>query len=225
MKTYIYMHICAINNWKEIVKRLFDRIRSSGLYEKIDELRYGLLGEYSCLSDEIFKDPKFHNILWSSQLNLYESCTINKIWYAAKEEEFNVLYLHSKGVSYNGQDQRFIDLVEYLTYFNVDKHDICMEHLNNGADVVGVNMSNSTMIHYSGNFWWSKSSYINRSTQFCVSYCYQAPEYWITLSRDGTYVNLDSLDGRYYDGIYADVSYKTKPLNIKKYKYTLEITP
>lgn len=226
MKTYIYMHICTINNWKEIVKRLFDRIRSSGLYDKIEALRYGLLGDFNCLSDEIFKDPKFQNILYSPQLDLYETVTLNKVWWAAKEEEdFNVLYIHSKGVSYNGQDQRFIDLVEYLTYFNVDKHETCIEHLNNGGDVVGVNMSNTTMLHYSGNFWWCKSSYLRRSTQFCVSYCYQAPEYWITLSRDGTYIDLYSLDGRYYDGIYADVSYKTNPLNIKKYKYTLEITP
>jgi len=221
MKTYIYMHICAINNWKEIVKKIFDRIRSSGLYDKIDGLFYGLLGDYSCLSDEIFQDPKFHNRLYSPELNLYEAATINKLWYAAKEEEFNVLYLHSKGVGYNGQDQRFIDLVEYLTYFNIDRYSDCLKELENGADVVGVNISHSTALHYSGNFWWAKSSYINRSTQFCTLYTYCAPEYWITLSRDGTYVDLNCLNETYYDGIYADMSYKTNPFNIKKYNYTL----
>ena len=224
MKTIIYMHICGINNWQEIVKNLFDRIRSSGLYDKIDELRYGFLGEYDSLKDEIFKDPKFQNVLWSSDIHLYESVTLNKMWYAAKEEEFNVLYLHSKGVSYNGKEQRIIDWVEYLTYFNIDKHEVCIDNLNNGADVVGVNIRNHIMFHYSGNFWWSKSAYINKSTQYCFHYAYNAPEFWITSPREGRYVDLNCLNDVYYHGIFSDLEYKNKPLNIKKYKYTLEIT-
>jgi hypothetical protein len=223
MKTIIYMHICGINNWKEIVKNLFDRIRSSGLYDKIDEIRYGFIGEYDCLKDEIFKDPKFCNVLWSSDINLRETVTLNKLWYAAKEEEFNVLYLHSKGVSYNGQDQRILNWVEYLTHYNVDRHEDCIENLNNGADVVGVITSNYLMFHYSGNFWWSKSVYINRSVQFCVHYAYNAPEFWITSPRNGLYVDLNYSSDR-YDGTSSNIEYKNKPLNIKKYKYTLEIT-
>jgi len=223
MKTIIYMHICGLNNWKEIVKNLFDRIRSSGLYDKIDELRYGFLGEYDCLKDEIFKDPKFHNILYSPQMDLYESVTVNKIYYAAQEEEFNVLYLHSKGVSYNGEDQRILKWVEYLTYFNIDRHVDCIEQLKEN-DVVGVNIYNYIMLHYSGNFWWTKSSYINKSTQFCYHYTYNAPEYWITLSRDGSYVNLFHLEDNFANMKLSEEDYKNKPLNIKKYKYTLEIT-
>jgi len=219
------MHICALNNWKEIVKGLFDRIRSSGLYDKIDALRYGLLGDYSCLSDEIFQDPKFRNILYSPQMDLYETATLNKLWYSAKEDEFNVLYLHSKGVSYNGQDQRILDWVEYLTYFNIDNHTTCIEQLDKGADVVGVNVSNKIMLHYSGNFWWTKSSYLNRSTQYCVHYSYNAPEYWITLSRDGTYIDLFFLEQNFALLTLSEEDYKNKPFNIKKYKYTLDITP
>lgn len=213
-----------MNNWRDIVKRLFDRIRSSGLYDKIDELRYTLLGDYSCLSDEIFQDPKFHNIVYSPQLDLYESVTLNKLWYAAKEEEFNVLYLHSKGVSYNGQDQRILNWVEFLTYFNIDHHTDCLEQLKEN-DVVGVNIYNHIMLHYSGNFWWTKSSYLNKSTQYCIHYTYNAPEYWITLSRDGSYINLFHLEQNFALMKLSEEEYKNKPLNIKKYKYTLEITP
>jgi hypothetical protein len=36
-----------------------------------------------------------------------------------------------------------------------------------------------------------------------------------------TYVDLNCLNESYYDGIYADMSYKTKLFNIKKYNYTL----
>jgi hypothetical protein len=223
MKTIIYLHICAINNWRDIIKKLLDRIRSSGLYDKIDELRYGLLGNYECLQDEILKDPKFINVLWSSDMKLFETVTLNKIWYAAKDEEFNVLYLHSKGVTYNGTQPRIEDWVEYLTYFNIDNHQLCLDHLQSGADVVGVHTSTNTMLHYSGNFWWSKSSYIKKSTPYCEHYCYNAPEYWITLSREGTYVDLNCKYYDYYDGFYSDLKYKTLPFKTKKYKYTLEI--
>lgn len=223
MKTIIYIHICAINNWKDIVKRLFDRIRSSGLYDRIDALYYSLLGEYECLNDDIFKDQKFHNILYSHQQGLYESVTLNKLWYHAKEEEFNVLYLHSKGVSHNGTNQRILDWVEYLTYFNIDRYSDCLKHLEDN-DVVGVNISNNVMLHYSGNFWWSKSSYINKSTQYCVNYAYTAPEHWITLSREGSYVDLNCLNDIFYNEIFSELDYKNKPLKIKKYKYTLEIS-
>ena len=217
------MHICAINNWRDIVKTLFDRIRSSGLYDKIDALYYSLLGDYECLNDEIFKDPKFHNMLYSPQYDLYETATLNKIWYAAKQEEFNVLYLHSKGVSHNGTNQQILDWVEYLTYFNIDRYSDCLKQLEDN-DVVGVNISNDIMIHYSGNFWWSKSSYIKKSTQYCVHYSYNAPEYWITLSREGSYVDLFHLEDNFTLVKPSEEHYKNKPLNIKKYKYTLEIT-
>lgn len=223
MKTIIYLHICAINNWKEIVQKLFDRIKSSGLYDKIETIRYTLLGDAECLKDELFKDPKFKNIVYSPQLDLYESATLNKIWYAAKEEEFNVLYLHSKGVSHNGKTDYITKWVEYLTYFNIDRYSDCLEYLKDN-DVVSVNSENYIMFHYSGNFWWSKSSYINKSTPFCFHYAYNAPEYWITLSREGSYIDLFHLNVNFMHKTLSEQEYKNKPLNIKKYKYTLEIS-
>jgi len=129
MKTYIYLHICAIGNWEAIVKRLLNRIKSSGLYDKIDQLRYSLLGDKNCLNNEIFRDAKYINILWSSDLKLYETCTINKIWYDSQEEEFNILYIHSKGVSHNKSETMITNWVEYLTYFNIDRYENCLYYL------------------------------------------------------------------------------------------------
>jgi len=223
MKTYIYLHICAIGNWEAIVKRLLNRIKSSGLYDKIDQLRYSLLGDKNCLNNEIFRDAKYINILWSSDLKLYETCTINKIWYDSQEEEFNILYIHSKGVSHNKSETMITNWVEYLTYFNIDRYENCLYYLKDN-DVVGVNISNYIMLHYSGNFWWSKSSYIKQSTQYCVHYTYNAPEYWITLSRDGSYIDLFHLEDNFFNLRVHEHNYKNKPLNIKQYKYILKIT-
>jgi hypothetical protein len=226
MKTYIYLHICAIGHWEIVVKRLLDRIKSSGLYDKIDELRFSLLGDYAHLSNDLLQDPKYKNVLWSSDLKLYEACTLNKIWYASREEEpFNVLYLHSKGVTHDPSNTQITNWVEYLTYFNVDRYKDCLEYLKNN-DVVGVNISTDTSLHYSGNFWWSKSSYIEKSTQYCKLYCYCAPEYWITMSREGSYVDMcdksNNLYSDWYTEVYDKTNYKIVPNVTKIYKYTAE---
>ena len=37
MKTYIYLHLCAIEPWKKITENQLTKIKSSGLYDYIDE--------------------------------------------------------------------------------------------------------------------------------------------------------------------------------------------
>ena len=43
--------------------------------------------------------------------------------------------------------------------------------------------------HYSGNFWWSKSSYIKRLSS-CGNLTYNDPEFWLTRNENGKYVSL-----------------------------------
>lgn len=52
-----------------------------------------------------------------------------------------------------------------MLYFLVEKYDECINQLNKNYDTVGCNYLFATHaypMHYSGNFWWSKSSYINK---------------------------------------------------------------
>lgn len=39
MNIYIYFHICCINNWKDVFNNLFNKIKDSGLYDIIKEIR------------------------------------------------------------------------------------------------------------------------------------------------------------------------------------------
>ena len=51
-----------------------------------------------------------------------------------------------------------------MLYFLVEKHSECINKLNEGYDIVGCNYNKCTASapeHFSGNFWWSKSKYIN----------------------------------------------------------------
>ena len=107
------------------------------------------------------------------------------------KEDFNVLYLHSKGVKWNNKKQCISDWVSLLLYFNIKYHEEILNKLDN-YDVIGVNLSLENIIHFSGNFWWSKSSYIKTlNKEIMKQYC--GPEFWITQKKTGKFLSLFQL--------------------------------
>lgn len=93
---YVYFHICCINNWKEIVSELLFKIRNSGLYNKITEIRCVILGDY----DNSINEPKIKIIFTSSDMMIAEKCTINIMYKDCLicDNDYYILYIHSKGV-------------------------------------------------------------------------------------------------------------------------------
>ena len=164
---YIYFHICCINNWKEIVTNLFFKIRNSGLCHLIKEIKCVILGDYY----NSITEPKMNIIFQSTIVELAEKVTINLLYDDCinSTEEFNILYIHSKGINhFNGKFQKNVyDWVEYLCYFNIYNFQLCLNELNT-CDAIGVNLHKAMNIdvplHYSGNFWWSKSSHVRKLT-------------------------------------------------------------
>lgn len=157
MKKYIYFHICCINNWTEIVRNILRSIFSSGLYEEITEIRCCILGKREYLNDDIFTDRKIRIIYRSEDISLRELITLNLLLEDSKREDFYVLYLHSKGVS-KSDNPHIRDWTNYMLYFNVHLYEIAVKNLKY-SDACGVNYQCN---QYSGNYWWSKSSYIRK---------------------------------------------------------------
>jgi hypothetical protein len=195
MNIYIYFHICCINNWKDVFNNLFNKIKDSGLYDIIKEIRCGILGNHE-FYDPLFTDPKINIFGMSDNLNQYELFTLNKLYEDSKKEKFKVLYIHTKGVRHNNQNINVNDWIEYLSYFNIEKYKRCIELLDE-YDTVGVNLTKENPIHYSGNFWWSKSEYINK-LEVCKFTCYNSPEFWLTERNIGIYYNLWSSNVNHY---------------------------
>lgn len=206
MDNYIYFHICCINNWKEIVSSLLEKIKSSGLYDNIKEIRCGVLG--ICDDSEIFNDPKIKIIGQSDNIDIKENFTINKLYEDSKNELFNVLYIHSKGVRHNN-NINIIDWVNYMSHFNINCYKYCIELLNN-YDTVGVNLQDNPSLHYSGNFWWSKSTYIRK-----LENCNDDPEMWLTEKKIGKYVSLWKTEINHYLERYLPDSYMNKSVYAK----------
>jgi len=94
-----------------------------------------------------------------------------------------------------------------VSYFNIYHHKICLELLKI-HDTVGANLADCDFLHYSGNFWWSKSSHIKKLDK-CSSERYCDPEFWISKDRIGSHVSLyNSIGISHYTSNYPEELYK-----------------
>jgi hypothetical protein len=211
MNIYVYIHVCCINNWKSIFLKLYSNIKNSGLIDIIKGIKCNIL---STNNDDVlfFKDlDKVEIIGLYNDLNLYETPTINLLHEHALIEDFYVLYIHTKGVKYNDTSENIKDWVNFLTYFNIQKHTECINYLLE-YDAVGVNLYSNPPIyptHYSGNFWWSKSDYI-RKLDKCIYSNYNSPEFWLTETEIGNYLSLLNSNVNHYHERYQEEKYINK---------------
>lgn len=175
---HIFIHITMIEMWESIFIEFINTIKISGLYDVLTMIHLGILGNISNYTSSFFKkyivnDPKI-NIIYLDQRNyLYEIHTINTIKSFCEnndDEEIYILYLHTKGVRKAGNEDVTKSWRNMMTYFLIDNYIECIKGLHYydtiGNNVVNMHcnninfVNNNHTLHYSGNFWWSKKSYI-----------------------------------------------------------------
>ena len=89
---------------------------------------------------------------------------------AATEEEY-ILYFHLKGITHRNH-QGIHDWRRYMEYWHIDRWKDCVEKLDQGFETCGTNYIHGPFLgvdlktrnwpHYSGGFWWARTSYIKR---------------------------------------------------------------
>jgi hypothetical protein len=170
-KNVAFIHSCNVGN-NDIIEKLCNIIISSGLIDKLDWVYINNLGI------EISIDyPKFRVNNYSTDTGLFESPTINLIHTFSKfNKNVNILYLHTKGISYNPIPKTITDWTDLMLYFLVEKYNGCLTLLENN-DTVGNNCLEKPHKHYSGNFWWARSDYLATLDE-CVGDKHSV-EWWI----------------------------------------------
>jgi hypothetical protein len=169
----IYINIAVMGMVNEVLSNLLNRIKESNLYDNCDQINLIVNGDINLINVDL-TDSKYK--IWNKykDTSLHEFPTLDLIWKHSQNEEFNVLYIHTKGVSRN--HPYINDWTNYLSYFTINKwEDRVNELIENdctGVDLKGnpddIKSHPSTWgygkapKHYSGNFWWSKSSHINK---------------------------------------------------------------
>lgn len=161
-----FIHVCMINDWHEIMREQASWIIESGLYSNCKTIYIGAVGPAKGL--EIIKAlhevyPKFQLADHSPDVTKFEFLTLKHLKAVCDlKNPFYGFYIHSKGVSWpkheGGKYWR-----DYMNYFILVRWRDCLWHLDKGYDTCGVKIVNRGFpLHYSGNFWWFKSDYIQR---------------------------------------------------------------
>ncbi len=216
---YIYIHICCINDWYEIFNQFIFKIKNSGLYSKVSQIRCSVLGDIRH-HKHLFDDPKISILFHSYDVQLREKKTINLLYkdILSMKNEAYILYLHTKGITNPQGDLKnnVNDWINYMCYFNIYQHETCL-HLLSMYNGVGVNLfedpSQFIPYHYSGNFWWSKASNI-RKLDYILDNLYNSPEFWITRS-EGPFVSLWNSNTHHYNDPYPSNLYENKGIKLQ----------
>jgi hypothetical protein len=166
-----------------------------------------------------------HNLLLLNDTQSFppqvtENVTIKKIYDHACKEDAYFLYNHSKGIT---SFERFLKTSQYETFINyyywkefltwgvIDEWKNCIEAISEmDYDVAGTNYLDEPEPHYSGSFWWTKSSHIKELPDPITD------EWWFDLQKNHWHDWFRTASVRFKDEMWVCSKKNTKTLNIKK---------
>jgi len=186
--------ICCLNNYLDIVREQLTEIKNSGLYNHTTQLLLFVTlydennVELQNLLQEFDKKNKFKLITTSE--NLYEKFAIcNYKKYISHCNDYYLYYFHTKGIS-KVSDNIFSRRRKILDFYILNKYNISIKLLET-YDAVGCSLNKYPKLHFSGNFWWSKSSHLNKLNDD-IGNGYLAPEMYVCSFLDGKYISLNN---------------------------------
>lgn len=161
----------CVNNSLELFTSSFNKILNSNLLNSVETLFVNLVGPDANIHiDNISSMHSKIKVNVNSAECSGEMDTIKRLWdFCQTEENFNILYLHSKGASRPG-NVNVKSWVDYMEYFLIENWSKCVNALEQ-YDTCGVNLQNLPGKHYSGNFWWATSSFIKSLKRFDPTNC------------------------------------------------------
>jgi hypothetical protein len=161
---YGFMHICAINHWREIVKNQELKILNSGLFEHTEKIFISILGDKQL---ELPFSKKFLSkceiIFRDENIKLYEFPILKCIYEFCKsqEEPCKVWYIHTKGVHNTGPDREaWRNFMEYFVIEHWKVNEILLDR-NLISGILWYDWYTQNMRRFfAGNFWWANSNYV-----------------------------------------------------------------
>lgn len=190
-KIYGVYFICCIGNYKEIVEEQMATLRRSGLLRKADAI-YCFICLYNKEIEPILKPYLSKLRIISTPENLYERFALDHFReHIPSKGPYSLFYFHTKGVSRDVKTMGiFHQQRKNLDYFILERYEICLFWLDHNYDAVGAALSLYPAMHFSGNFWWAKSSHLDRLPPTVVSKGYLAPEMYVCGFPEGRYISV-----------------------------------
>jgi hypothetical protein len=191
MKIFGVYFICCIKHYLEIVKEQLDCL-NKGLLTKTDKLIIFITNydKDKCVElDNILNSYGNKFVLIKTQDNLYEKYAINNYKNYITDTDYYLYYLHTKGLKDKNDPNEhiFASRRQILNYYTLIQYDINIKLLET-YDAVGCSLTLYPKKHFSGNFWWSKSSHLQHLKN--VNDKYLSPEMYILSNDDCKYISL-----------------------------------
>jgi hypothetical protein len=174
--------ICCKHNYLDIVKEQLE-ILNKGLFQITKKLIV-FITEYNketCVELDIILNTMLDLnkcILVTTPDNLFEKFAINNYKQYITESEYYLYYFHTKAIK--PKTDRYFQICssrrKILNYYTLLHYKINIKLLAS-YDAVGCSLSLYPKKHFSGNFWWSKSSYLQHLGT--INNKYLSPEMYI----------------------------------------------
>jgi len=183
--------ICCIGNYLDIVAEQMSTLERSGLFRKTERIFC-----FICLySDDILPilEPYMSKLtIISTAQNLYERFALDNFRaHVPRGSQYYLFYFHTKGVTRDVENMNiFHERRKNLDYFILERHEVCLFWLDRNYDAVGTAMSLYPALHFSGNFWWARSTHLDRLPPTVVSASYLAPEMYVCGFPGGKYISV-----------------------------------
>lgn len=166
MNNVIFYHMLCVNDAQYRFKRTYDKIKISGLLDVCDSITVILVGKYKHDYHQyllnLIQDNKIKYLF--SDIDTSEVATINLVFEQATKhmytrKDYNILYLHSKGVTRPNLTSQMVGWADYMEYFLIEEYNKCFQILESYKSCGVLYREGIRM--YGGNFWWAKSSLIS----------------------------------------------------------------
>lgn len=176
----IVYHIATLNQWEDVVKEQLQTLQSSGLGEACDHITITVVGPHVQKVQSLVQSMPFYSkvrvIDAGKDVRLCEFPGIAMVQKIAHERtDANILYFHSKGVSYQDVDssRNVRSWRRYMEYFTIECWRDCIEALQSfnacGAEWLNCHYSLTSKMEvpgfFAGNFWWARADYLCTCTQ------------------------------------------------------------
>lgn len=167
-----YWHLLLINHYEDVVNEQLERLVKSGLYDSAESISVGCLGDYENFKtfQIIIADyPKIKVIDYSNNKSIYEFHTLNILKEDADNstDGYYIFYFHTKGVSFSKENNRVAFeggtfWRRFMDEYTISRWKDNIAELDKGYETCGTQLrpTRDFPVHYSGNYFWAKSSYI-----------------------------------------------------------------